>query len=63
MPLLVPQAPLFYSENDGVTANLDILTHCGPVTQYGGGSMLCKNPVFFAMKKFTQILHAVIFLK
>ena len=22
------------------------LTHYGPVTQYEGGSMLCKNPIF-----------------
>ena len=27
-----------------------LLTHCGRVTQYGDGSMLCKNPIFFTMK-------------
>ena len=31
------------------------LTRCGPVTKYGGGSMLCKNPIFFTMKEFPQI--------
>ena len=25
------------------------------VTQYGGGSMLCKNPIVFTMKEFPQI--------
>ena len=32
-----------------------LLTHRGPVTQYGGGSILCKNPIFFTMKEFPQI--------
>ena len=32
-----------------------LLTHRGPVTQYCGGSILCKNPVFFTMKEFPQI--------
>ena len=32
-----------------------ILTHRGPVTQYCGGSILCKNPIFFAMKEFPQV--------
>ena len=27
-----------------------LFTHCGRVTQYGNGSMLCKNPIFFTMK-------------
>ena len=27
-----------------------ILTHCGRVTHYGDGSMLCKSPIFFIMK-------------
>ena len=31
------------------------LTHCGRVTQYDDGSMLCKNPIFFTMKEFPQI--------
>ena len=31
------------------------LTHCGRVTQYGNGSMLCKNFIFFTMKEFPQI--------
>ena len=31
------------------------LTHRGPVTQYGGGSILCKTPIFFTMKEFPQI--------
>ena len=31
------------------------LTHWGRVTYYGGGSMLCKNPIFFIMKEFPQI--------
>ena len=31
------------------------LTHRGPVTQYGGGNILCKNPLFFTMKEFPQI--------
>ena len=31
------------------------LTHCGRVTHYGDGSMLCKNPIFFIMKEFPQI--------
>ena len=31
------------------------LTHCGRVTQYGDGSMLCKTPIFFTMKEFPQI--------
>ena len=26
------------------------LTHCGRVTHYGDGSMLCKSPIFFTMK-------------
>ena len=26
------------------------LNHRGPVTQYSGGSILCKNPIFFTMK-------------
>ena len=26
------------------------LTHCGRVTQYGDGSMLCKNLIIFTMK-------------
>ena len=37
------------------------LTHHGPVTQYCGGSTLCKNPIFFIMKEFPQIFDAVIF--
>ena len=32
-----------------------LLTHCGRVTQYGDGSMLCENPIFFIMKEFPQI--------
>ena len=32
-------------------------------TQYGDGSMLCKNPIFFTMKEFPQISDDVIFLK
>ena len=32
-----------------------LLTHRGPVTQYCGGSILCKNPIFFTMKKFPRI--------
>ena len=36
------------------------LTHHGPVTQYCGGSILCKNPIFFIMKEFPQIFDAVI---
>ena len=40
-----------------------LLTHRGPVTQYCGGSILCKNPIFFTMKEFPQIEDAVIFLK
>ena len=39
------------------------LTHHGPVTQYCGGSILCKNPIFFIMKEFPQIFDAVIFWK
>ena len=31
------------------------LTHRGPVTQYCGGSMLCKNPIFFIIKELPQI--------
>ena len=31
------------------------LTHRGPVTQYGDGSTLCKNPLFFTMTEFPQI--------
>ena len=31
------------------------LTHCGPATQYFGGSMLCKIPIFFTMKELPQI--------
>ena len=31
------------------------LIHCGRVTQYGDGSMLCKTPIFFTMKEFPQI--------
>ena len=31
------------------------LTHCGRVMQYGDGSMLCKNPIFFTVKEFPQI--------
>ena len=31
------------------------LTHCGRVTQYGDGSMLCKSPILFTMKEFPQI--------
>ena len=27
-----------------------LLTHCGRVTHYGDGSMLCKSPIFFTMK-------------
>ena len=27
------------------------LTHCGPVTQYCGGKILCKNPKFFTIKE------------
>ena len=42
---------------------MDSLTHRGPVTQYGGGSILCKNPIFFTMKEFPQIQDAVIFWK
>ena len=34
---------------------MDPLTHCGRVLQYGDGSMLCKNPIFFTMKEFPQI--------
>ena len=34
---------------------LNVLTHCGRVTHYGDGSMLCKNPIFFIMKEFPQI--------
>ena len=34
---------------------LNVLTHRGPVTQYCGGSILCKNPIFFTMKEFLQI--------
>ena len=30
---------------------LNVLTHCGRVTQYDDGSMLCKNPTFFIMTK------------
>ena len=30
-------------------------THCGRVTQNGGGSMLCKNPIFFTLKVIPQI--------
>ena len=26
------------------------LTHCGRVTHYGDGCMLCKSPIFFTMK-------------
>ena len=32
-----------------------LLTHCGRETQYGDGSMLCKNRIFFIMKEFPQI--------
>ena len=32
-----------------------LLTHCGRVTPYGDGSMLCKNPIFFTTKEFPQI--------
>ena len=32
-----------------------IVTIVEPVTQYGGGSTLCKNPIFFTMKEFPQI--------
>ena len=39
------------------------LTHHGPVTQYCGGSILCKIPIFFIMKEFPQIFDAVIFWK
>ena len=39
------------------------LTHHGPVTQYCGASILCKNPIFFIMKEFPQIFDAVIFWK
>ena len=31
------------------------LTDHGPVTQYCGGSIFCKNPIFFTMKEFPQI--------
>ena len=34
---------------------IDSLTHRGPVTHYCGGSILCKNPIFFTMKEFPQI--------
>ena len=27
-----------------------LLTHCGRVTHYGDGCMLCKSPIFFNMK-------------
>ena len=37
--------------------------HRGPVTQYSGGSILCKNLIFFTMKEFPQIQNAVICLK
>ena len=33
----------------------NVLTHRGPVTHYCGGSILCKNPLFFTMKEFPQI--------
>ena len=36
-------------------SNTHTLTHCGRVTHYGDGSMLCKNPMFFIMKEFPQI--------
>ena len=39
------------------------LTHHGPVTQYCGGSILCKNPIFFIMKEFPQIFWCCNFLK
>ena len=39
------------------------LTHRGPVTQYCGGSILCKIPIFFTMKEFPQIWDAVILWK
>ena len=32
-----------------------LLTHRGPVTQYCGGSISCKNPIFFTMKEVPQI--------
>ena len=38
-----------------VTQLLNTLTHRGPVTQYCGGSILCKNPIFFTMKEIPQI--------
>ena len=30
------------------------LTHCGRVTQYGDGSMLCKNPIFSLWKNYLK---------
>ena len=38
---------------------LMLLTHCGPVMQYCGGSILCKNPIFFTMKEF--LIDIIIF--
>ena len=38
-----------------VAVILTMLTHRGPVTQYCGGSILCKNSIFFTMKEFPQI--------
>ena len=33
-----------------ISLSLPLLTHRGPVTQYCGGSMLCKNPIFSLLK-------------
>ena len=41
--------------NEIVQGCVGTYSHRGPVTQYCGGSILCKNPIFFTMKEFLQI--------